>query len=410
MAQRYQEDSSRANGTALNEESMISEGRERQSWLSAMFDCLSAGIISTRSDGKVQFLNPAAEVLTGWRAADAIGRPIEDIYSVREIDGSEELQVCQLRKALASRMPTGRQRFMLTTQSGWCIPIEDSASPILDGPKLLGAVTIFTDIAREITDEKTASGRQNFLSGKVKSSPEALDRSNRQFVSLAGRLIDAQEEERRRIARELHDDFAQRTALIGLLVDRITVAGEQFPADLHTDLELLKSMVDDLTEGLRDVSHRLHPAIISDLGLSQALLSLVRDYRALGVDLASSIEEVGTTIPLTTATALYRIAQEALHNSLRHAAGAPVMIYLRLVTGKIELRIEDAGPGFSLVHAEKGLGLGLLSMQERAGTVGGNLLLNTKPGEGTVVLVTAPLTAHGKSTPNPARRRSPING
>jgi PAS domain S-box-containing protein len=388
---------------------MISEMPEKHNWLAAMFDTLNAGVIATSADGDVQFLNTAAQVLTGWMPADAIGRPIEDIYSVCELDSSEEVRVCQLRKALASRMPTGRQRFMLTTQSGSCVPIEDSASPILDGPRLVGAVTIFTDIARLIGDEKTDSTSQDLIRKDLKTSREELARPNHQVLSLAGRLINAQEEERRRIAGELHDDFAQRTALIGLLVDRITVAGKRFPIDLQTDLELLKAMVEELAEGLRDVSHRLHPAIISDLGLSQALCSLARDYRALGVDLASSIEDVGTAIPLTTATALYRIAQEALHNALRHAAGAPVMILLRSVNVKIELRIEDAGPGFSLVHTDMRLGLGLLSMQERARTIGGSFQLNTRPGEGTAVLVTAPLAAHGKPTPNAVRRRSPIN-
>lgn len=227
---------------------------------------------------------------------------------------------------------------------------------------------------------------------------------------LAGMLLDAQEEERRRIARELHDDFAQRTALIGLHAERLALACKQFPLELQTDLELLKCMIDELAEGLRDMSHRLHPSIISDLGLSQALLSLARDYGALGVDIASSIEDVGDAVPLSVATALYRIAQEALHNCTRHAPGAPVMIYLRSVNDIVELRIEDAGPGFSLVHTEKGPGLGLLSMQERARTVGGNLQLKASPGEGTVVLVTAPLTNHGTPLPNPARRGSSIDG
>ena len=99
-----------------------------------------------------------------------------------------------------------------------------------------------------------------------------------------------------------------------------------------------------------------------------------------------------------------------LHNCTRHAPGAPVMVYLRSVNDIIELRVEDAGPGFSLVHTEKGLGLGLLSMQERARTVGGSFQLKSSHGEGTVVLVTAPLTEHGRPLPNPARRGSPIDG
>jgi two-component system, chemotaxis family, CheB/CheR fusion protein len=219
-------------------------------------------------------------------------------------------------------------------------------------------------------------------------------------------LLNAQEDERRRIARELHDDLGQRAALASQLVDRMAAASERPSAENQANFDSLKSMINGISDGLREVSHRLHPAIIADLGLPQALSSLVSDYRALGLDLASFIEDVPDTIPLPTATALYRIAQEGFHNILRHAPGAPAKLSLKTVDSQIEMRIEDAGPGFSLVHAEKASGLGLLSMRERAMIIGGSFQLKTSPGKGTMVLLTAPIGTHVAANTDPPRRRS----
>lgn len=295
---------------------------------------------------------------------------------------------------LAFQLPTGKQRFLLTTRAGSQIIVEDSASPILDGTVLLGAVTIFTNIAGRIADEKTASERQDLLRDEVRNSLDALSQSKGEIDSLVGRLIDSQEEERRHLARELHDDLAQRAALASLLVDRIAKAPKHSPDGNQTDFVLLKSTVSGLSDGIRDVSHRLHPGIIEDLGLAQTLRSLAYDLRALGLDLADFINDIPAVIPLPTATSLYRIAQEALHNILRHAPGAPAKLSLKSDEHHIELRIEDVGPGFSTVQVKVKSELGLLSMQERARIIGGNVLLKTSPGEGTVVLVTAPLENH----------------
>ena len=377
------------------------------SGLIAMIESLSDGVIATSVDGVVRFLNPAAQVLTGWMPLEAIGKPIEEIYPLLDIKTTEEIRECQIRKALLSQLPTGKQRFLLTTRTGARIIIEDSASPIFDGENLIGGVTIFTNIAQRIADEKSASERQDQLKEEIRVSHEALDRSGDELGSLMGRWIDFQEQERRRIAQELHDDLAQRAALASQLVYRMAIAKDRPAAEGQADFELLKSMIDELSDALRNVSHRLHPAIIADLGLPAALRSLVRDYSALGLDLAGIIDDFSAPVPLPTATSLYRIAQEALHNTLRHAPGAPAKLVLKSDENHIELRIEDAGPGFSLVHTKQQSGLGLLSMHERARSIGGNLQLEATPGEGTVVLVTAPLEAHDEPKPDSARRRSP---
>lgn len=299
------------------------------SWTRAMFDSLSDGVIATSADGVVQFLNPAAQVLTGWMPFDAVGQPIDRICSLSDIETAEAVSESQIHKVLASQLPTGKQRFLLTTRTGVQIPVEDSATPILDGTEMVGAVTIFTNIAERIANEKAASARQELLRHEVKASQDALSRSQDEVVSLAGKLITSQEDERRRLARELHDDLAQRASVACMQLDQIAKTFEDSPGANPADFELLKSMIGDLSDGLRGAAHRLHPAVIEDLGLVPALGSLANDFRAFGLDLAASINDLPAAIPLETATALYRIAQEALHNTLRHAPGAPARISLR---------------------------------------------------------------------------------
>ena len=376
------------------------------SWMRAMFDSLSDGVIATSADGVVQFLNPAAQMMTGWMPFDAVGQKIEQIYSLSDLETGKPVLECQIHKVLASQEPTGKQRFLLTTRTGARIPIEDSAAPILDGAEPVGAVTIFTNIARQIAEENAASARQEELRDRLGTSEEALSRSQEEVVSLAGQLITAQEDERRRLARELHDDLAQRAALAYQQLDELAEKFDHLPAANPADLDLLKSTIGGLSDELRKTAHRLHPAIIEDLGLAAALRSLAGDFRTFGLDLAVSIKDLPESIPLETATALYRIIQEALHNTVRHAPGAPAKLSLESDGHQLHLRIEDAGPGFSLVHGKSQGGLGLRSMQERARIIGGSMLVETSPGRGTTVVVDAPLNYVAETTDSP-RRRSP---
>ena len=374
----------------------------RHSWLTTMLDSLSDGIIATGEDGDVRYLNPAAQVLTGWMPLDAIGKPIEEVYPLFRIDTREEVRECQIRKALARRAPTGKSRFLLSTRFGVRIAVEDSATPILDGDNLLGAVTIFLDISSRIFAETNLAHEQDRLREQIAASRTALSLSNDEVVTLSGRLIHAQEEERRRIALELHDDLAQRAALISQYLDRMESSGRE----QQTELDQLKGFASAVSEGLREISHRLHPSIVADLGIVEALRSLVHDYKELGLEVALSTPEISEPVSTEAATALYRIAQEGLRNTLRHAPGAPARLSLKITNGDIRLRIEDAGPGFSPARAKAGHGLGLLSMQERARNVGGTLLLKSTPGEGTIIQVTAPLGNPDESKTYPARRRS----
>lgn len=354
-------------------------------WITTMMNSLSEAVIATDTDAVVRYLNPAAESLTGWTPQDAIGRPITEVYPLTDVAGTA-IHECLLKKALATGRYFGKSRLFLTTRSGSRVPIEDSATPILESGQVSGAVTIFLDISERLENERRNEAEHDRLEEEAYAANEALGQTRSELRALAANLMSTQEDERRRIARELHDDLGQQIAYLGMLVER--VANETGESLTTQELRLRASQV---ASTVREVSHRLHPNIIADLGLSIALSSLVTQERAAGHNASFAERNVPSDIPLSTSTALYRIAQEGLRNAAKHAPGAAVQITLSRERRELQLRINDNGLGFSRVQARSNGGLGLLSMQERARLAGGNLLLSTRPGEGTILLVRVPL-------------------
>jgi len=212
-------------------------------------------------------------------------------------------------------------------------------------------------------------------------------------------LMTAQEDERRRVARELHDDLSQRAAVAEIDLQGIALLLSPDNQRAHQILQTVQENIGKLSMHLREISHRLHPSIVEDLGLAAALRALIGDYRQNGGEASLITRGDIPGLPLDIATALYRIAQEALRNASKHAQGAPVKVLLENTDRELQLGIEDAGPGFDVDSVRGTGGLGLVSMQERARLVGGNLSLRTRPGEGALILVRLPLP-HDSRTPS----------
>jgi two-component system sensor histidine kinase UhpB len=131
--------------------------------------------------------------------------------------------------------------------------------------------------------------------------------------------------------------------------------------------------------------------VIEDLGLIAALRSLSVSYRENGSEVSCRFVDEIPELPLDTATALYRIAQEALRNAQKHGEGTPIYISLTITESTLQLAVCDTGPGFDPAHAQHDSGLGLLTMHERARLVNGTLMVRSQPGQGTVVSVIVPL-------------------
>jgi signal transduction histidine kinase len=209
---------------------------------------------------------------------------------------------------------------------------------------------------------------------------------------LASQIIDAQDAERARIARELHDSTAQTLAALVFQLSALQRASAD-PAAAER-LDLVHTMATGVLEEVRTLSHTVHPRVLDDLGLVAALEYLARQARedgTLEVGVASDVR--AGEIPRPVAAVLYRVAQEALANVRRHSGASSVRISLTATPAAVTLEIVDDGVGFDVADAEaRRPGMGLFSMRERVGLVDGAMAIDSAIGRGTRVTATVPLT------------------
>ena len=227
----------------------------------------------------------------------------------------------------------------------------------------------------------------------LKDSQEKLHHSHNQIRDLLGRLIDAQEAERRRMSRELHDDLSQRVATLSVSISRLKKKLPMSEAELALELDVLRGHIDNLTNEIRSLSHQLHPAVLEHLGLVTALESFIQSFRneeQIEVILNADTGEV--RIPFQTSICIYRVAVEALRNVARHSAASSAQVSLKCFDNVIELRVSDAGKGFHVETARHGDGLGLVSIEERLRLLQGSCEIKSMPQHGTTIIARAPLS------------------
>lgn len=228
-------------------------------------------------------------------------------------------------------------------------------------------------------------------------SRRRLESINRARLIALNQVVDAQETERRRVARELHDAIGQSLTAIGLGLRGLESGIEHHhPAEeLLGHVRELKGYSSTALGELHQIIANLRPAILDDMGLAAALKWYVQGYQQRR-SIPSEFVVAGTPVRLPSEfeTVLYRITQEALTNSAKHARAGHVRVTLTFTPQETLLNIEDDGRGFdpetALQHAGRGSGWGLLGMRERAGLIGGRLIINSTPGEGTRILVALP--------------------
>lgn len=207
-------------------------------------------------------------------------------------------------------------------------------------------------------------------------------------------LIAGEEEARRRIARQLHDDHCQRLAAVSFEIQ--AVRGQLAEGDpRRSGLDAVSAGLAELGEDLRRLSHDLHPAILERRGLAEALRDGCEEIeRRHGLPVRLSLCGDGDPLPplpRETALGLYRIAQEALANTVRHAVAWSAHVTLRIAAGEAHLSVADDGAGFDPEEARRTGGLGLASIEERVGLLGGRCRIVSAPGAGTAIDVTVPL-------------------
>jgi PAS domain S-box-containing protein len=216
--------------------------------------------------------------------------------------------------------------------------------------------------------------------------------------TVSQKLIEAQEEERTRIARELHDDISQRLGLLAIRLDGLR-HDLRAPADeLRWGIGAACKQVEDLGSDVQTLSHRLHSSKLEYIGLVAASASFCKELAGQqNVEINFHSEDIPKKLPPDVALCLFRVLQEALQNAVRHSGVRHFEVSLTLAADEIELSVEDRGVGFEPEKANRGHGLGLTSMRERLRLIDGQLSIDSKPHHGTTVRARAPVSPRVKS-------------
>jgi signal transduction histidine kinase len=253
-------------------------------------------------------------------------------------------------------------------------------------------------VVRDMTDRRRAEA----LLGE---SREVLRLTADRNKDLAGRLIASQEEERRRVARELHDDLSQKLALLAIQVDQLGKEANLTRAftDVIRDISRLSAEIASDVHGL---ALRLHPSKLEALGLLAALESVCHEISAQhGIAVEYSHDGVPGDVDAEVSLCLYRVTQEALHNVVKHSGARRASVRLTRDGDNLYLQIADQGAGFD-TRAVEHSGLGLVSIRERANFLGGRVVIYSAPGGGTRIGVRVPLSPERRDVPGIERRRS----
>jgi len=251
---------------------------------------------------------------------------------------------------------------------------------------IAGALAVFLIQSCLIAGLLMQRSRRRRAEGALRANEEALHVSQEDTRQLAGRIIAAQEVERGRIARELHDDISQKVALLAMDIHQI---GLSDAPGVRARANVMSERTAEIATDLHNLSHELHPAKLQILGLVQATQYLCRDLAArhqVGIDFAH--ERMPSTVPPETALCLYRIVQEALQNVVRHSGARSATVRLTGSPESLQLEVSDSGKGFEITKL--GDGMGLLSMRERVNFLQGHMTMWSKQGAGTRLAVRVP--------------------
>ena len=231
------------------------------------------------------------------------------------------------------------------------------------------------------------------FAGYIGSAVDVTERKRAEeaIFTISGRLIEAQEEERRRIARELHDDISQKLAMLSLELQQFGNLLSDAPENLRVRLDALVKRTAEVNEDIHSLSHRLHSSKLETLGLVATMKGFCREIaeqRDVQIDfIHSGVPEI---LPLPVSVCLFRVLQEALTNAVKHSGVRRFEASLKRVSNELELTVRDFGVGFDpAVHYNEGIGL--ISMRERVGLAKGSFSISSSPQSGTEVKARVPL-------------------
>jgi PAS domain S-box-containing protein len=330
-------------------------------------------------DGAIVLVNAHIERLFGYSRQELLGQPVELLVP----------------ESARGRHPTNRERFFA----------KPDARPMGAGRDLFGLRKDGSEFPVAIDLSPLRTGQGLFVLASVTDLTERrmvedrLRANQRELQLLARRLLEAQETERSRIARELHDDLNQSLALVSMEMDLLAGSLPGSPTAAAERVRELSGRIKELSSAVHDLSHQLHPSKLEHMGLVAAVRGLCQELRhSHALDVTFTHDPDPGTVPPAAALCLYRIAQEALRNVIKHSGSQRATVSLTGTEDTLQLRITDDGIGFDPAAVTEGLGL--VSMRERLSLIGGTIAIDSRPSGGTRIDVRIPVPSSPDSRTN----------
>ena len=390
-----------------------------------LYDLAPVGYLTLSEEGRILEANLTAANLLGLERSQLANQPVtsfivpedQDIYYLhrKRLFATQQPQVCELRM-LREAHPTVHD-----TKGPVHLPLPQKAAGVpakrerKDGAgdpfwvRLQATVTqsgadapVWRVTLSDITEQKQAEDalqhahdeldlRVQERTAELEAANEALRRSRDQQQSLTRRLVDAQENERAAIARELHDGAGQTLTCMLLDLGALARQAADNP-EVVAKVQALRETADGLMSDLHDLAANLHPAALNRLGLVLAVRQHIDSLQGIA-GLRIVVEDIGlegNPLPPEVRIAVYRVVQEAVNNAIRHARARNIGVLLHRQAARLLVTIEDDGSGFDAETPAQGR-LGLLSMHERIEMLGGSLTIESSPGAGATVFVEVPV-------------------
>ena len=342
----------------VTERKRAEEGiRESEKQFRTIVETTNEGVWLLDSELHTSYVNRQMAEMLGYEPGQIVGRSVFDFYFAEDVEHKK--QVLSRRQQGLSDQCEER----LLRKDGNELWVRMAATPVFkDNGEFGGALAMMADI----TERK---------------------RAEKALADMSRKLIQAQEQERARIGRELHDDINQRLAMLALEIGRLQ---DNHP-ELRSSLQALRQQTTEISNDVQALSHELHSSKLEYLGVVAGMKSWCKEFserQRMEIDFK---DEVSSTLPLEVGLSLFRVIQEALHNAQKHSGVKRIELQLREDSGEIHLVVSDLGRGFDLETAMQGRGLGLTSMGERVRLMNGTISIESKPMCGTTIHVRVPL-------------------
>lgn len=335
--------------------------RESEKRFRVMADTTPAQIWMCDERGDITYLNERRVAFTGAEPDAGYGNSWSAYIHTDDLPDVTN----SFSHALKNHQPFSKE-YRLRRSDGIYRWVFDIASPRVNGD---GSFAGFIGSTIDVTDQKMAQ--------------QALER-------MGGQLIEAQEKERTRIARELHDDICQRLVILSFELKRANDARDGSPAS--ADLEDISKHCTEIASDVQSLSHQLHSSQLDCLGLVAAISGLRNEFaKNHDVGVEFTYKDVPNNLPRNISLCIFRVTQEALHNAVKYSGASEFKVDLSLVEDKLQLVVKDEGAGFDVQEARQKGGLGLISMYERINLVRGKLNIESATGLGTRITAIVPI-------------------